>query len=80
MTTDEIYVALLDEGVNVWRPVPALRVDTDTYVILKPDDHDPEDERWEFPPGSVVTVKDRKLSDGTVRAAVARISSGKLTA
>jgi hypothetical protein len=59
MTPEEIYVSLLDEGVDVRRPVPALPVGDDTYVILQPDDYDPADERWEFPPGSVVVVEQR---------------------
>ncbi len=80
MTTDEIYMALLDEGVNVWRPVPALKVDANTYVVLKPDDYDPEGEKWEFPPGSVVVVEDRRIADGVVPAAVRRAWTGRLTA
>jgi hypothetical protein len=80
MTPEEIYVSLLDEGVDVRRPVPALPVDHDTYVILQPDDYDPSDERWEFPPGSVVVVEPRHTSDGTIRAAVRRAWSGRIPA
>jgi hypothetical protein len=80
MTPEEIYVSLLDEGVDVRRPVPALPVGDDTYVILQPDDYDPADERWEFPPGSVVVVEQRQTSDGPVRAAVRRAWTGRIPA
>jgi hypothetical protein len=77
---DEIYVELLDEGVKVWRPVPAIQIDRDTYVILKPDDYDASVETWEFPPGSIVIVESRQTSDGKIRAAVRRSSTNRLTA
>ena len=62
--TDTIYVALLDEGTNVWRPVPARKVGEATYEVLRPADYDPEDEKWEFPPGSVVECAPRRTSGG----------------
>jgi hypothetical protein len=80
MTTDRIYVALLDEGTAVWRPVSALKIDQNTYVILQPDDYDAEDEKWEFPPGSVVVVEERKTADGAIQAAVRRNPAGRLSA
>ena len=80
MTTDEIYVALLDEGSPVWRPAPAMKVDGNTYVILRPASYDPDDEKWEFPPGSVVIVEDRKTSDGIIRAAVRTAMVSRLSA
>ena len=75
MTTETIYVALLDEGVDVWRPVPAHRVDGDTYVILRPDSYDPSDESWEFPPGSVVKCRLRQTREGSILAAVERLAT-----
>jgi hypothetical protein len=80
MTTDKIYVALLEEGADIWRPVPALKIDRNTYVVLQPDDYSPDDEKWEFAPGSVVIVEQRTISDGTILAAVRRTSAGKLSA
>jgi hypothetical protein len=69
----EIYVALLDEGADVWRPVPAHRIDDDTYVILRPDDYDPDDETWQFPPGTLVTCQPRATRDGTIVAAIGQV-------
>jgi hypothetical protein len=40
-----IYVAPLDEGVDVWRPVAAEYLGNDLYRLL---DETPEDEVWEF--------------------------------
>ena len=68
--TETVYVALLDEGVDVWRPAPARRVDDATYEILRPPDYNAEDERWQFPPGSVVHCAARRNRDGAFLAAV----------
>ena len=68
--TDTIYVALLDEGTSVWRPVPARKVGEATYEILRPADYDADDETWEFPPGSTVICEKKKLNGGEVLAAV----------
>ncbi|MGB7159792.1 MAG: hypothetical protein WBD40_17125 [Tepidisphaeraceae bacterium] len=70
--TKEIYVALLDEGVDVWRPAPAWKVDDSTYIVLRPDDYDPDDEKWEFPPGSTVICEPKAITDGRILAAVRR--------
>ena len=51
-----IYVKLLDEGTEVYRPVDALHIGDMQYQILGHDLYDPNDEKWEFPPGSFVKV------------------------
>ena len=43
-----VYVRLLGEGVQVYRPVPASQITSDVYVIGGADINDPEDEEWEF--------------------------------
>ncbi len=53
---DTIYVALLDEGIDVWRPVAAQRLSSDRYLILE-QDYDRAIERWEFEPGAVVRCR-----------------------
>ena len=68
--TDTVYVALLDEGTNVWRPAPARKVADSTYEILRPADYDPDGEKWEFPPGSIVQVEPRRTSGGELMTAV----------
>ena len=52
---DTIYVALLDEGIDVWRPVEAQRLSPDTWRIVD-QDYDPGIEVWEFEPGRVGEV------------------------
>jgi hypothetical protein len=53
---DTIYVALVDEGIDVWRPVAARRLSSERYLILD-QDYDPATERWEFEPGTVVMCR-----------------------
>jgi hypothetical protein len=65
----EIYVALLGEGIEVWRPVVAEQVDRDVYRIVE-QPYDRETERWEFEPGSEVVCAMRTLDDGPILAAV----------
>ena len=54
-----IYVELLDEGVDVWRPVEAEPVMGGLYRVIGPV---PEDETWTFWPGSIVRCETRTLS------------------
>jgi hypothetical protein len=77
---DTIYVALLDEGTDVWRPAPAWKINPSTYIVLRPDDYDPDDEKWEFPPGSTVVVEPRKFQDANVLAAVRSAQADRQTA
>ena len=59
-----IYVALRDEGVDVWRPVEAHEECPDRYRILSAK-ADP-DEVWQFPTGTLVRCE-RRVSDGEER-------------
>jgi hypothetical protein len=61
MPTRTIYVALLVERVDVWRPVEAKELGSRRYLILGPV---PDDETWEFPPGSIVGVEMKQLIHG----------------
>jgi hypothetical protein len=54
-----IYVQLLDEDVDVWRPVTAVHEDDDTYRLP---DEQPDTETWAFSPGSRVRCERRRLS------------------
>jgi hypothetical protein len=57
-----VYVALVGEAVDVWRPVAAEHVTGDAYRLCGPV---PEDEVWEFQPGEVVRCEERSFDDGT---------------
>jgi hypothetical protein len=61
--TDVVHVRLLDEGVDVWRPVPARRLSEATWRLG--DAAVPPDETWSFQPGDVV-VAEHRLKDGVV--------------
>jgi hypothetical protein len=63
----EIFVMLLDEGVDVWRPVRADHLEGALYRML--DQPRDDGEKWQFPPGSRVICERRELSDGWVLAA-----------
>lgn len=52
--TVEVYLPLLEEGTPTLRPTQAIFLGNDLYQLLPTPDYDPEDEVWEFPPGSVV--------------------------
>ena len=66
MTTVMVYVELLDEGVDVWRPVDAER--ENQGVVRLPSDA-PEGETGAFPPGSRVRCERRDI--GLVAVALA---------
>jgi hypothetical protein len=57
MTTKMIYVRLLNEGTEVSRPTQAEDLGNGFFKLLPTSDYNPEDEAWEFLPGSVVKVK-----------------------
>ena len=52
-----VFVRLLDEGTDVWRPARADRLPGDSYRLHFPDNYNPEDEKWEFAPGSTVVCE-----------------------
>jgi len=49
-----LFVPLLNEGTGVLRPVTGVFVAPDIVRLETPDDYEPDDEQWEFPPGSEV--------------------------
>jgi hypothetical protein len=57
-----VFVELLDEGTQCWRPAVAERLSEDTYRIIG---NVPDGESWRFQPGEVVRCKQQEFSDGT---------------
>ncbi|MDR3614183.1 MAG: hypothetical protein P4L53_11520 [Candidatus Obscuribacterales bacterium] len=57
----QIYVRLLNEGSDVWKAVPAIRVAGNVYALEGDDIFDPATEEWEFEPGAIVIVEERKF-------------------
>jgi len=60
----QIYVALLDEGTDVWRPVQAIPVSRDIYTIVS-EHTDSAVERWQFQTGDVVRCEVKTFSGGS---------------
>jgi hypothetical protein len=56
-----IHMSLLNEGVDVWRPVDATPMSQDTYRV---DGEMPDTEEWAFPPGTVVRCELKTFSGG----------------
>jgi hypothetical protein len=62
-----VYVRLLDEGTDVWRPVQARRLNGQNVLLLgKPE----AGEIWEFPSGAAVVCERREFDDGAGEVAV----------
>jgi len=58
----QVFVALLDEGVECWRPVEAQHMVADQYLLSGPI---ADGEVWEFRPGETVRCRERTFQDGT---------------
>jgi hypothetical protein len=66
----KLFVYLLEEGTDVWRPTEAVSVGDGLFKILPTPEYDPEDEVWEFPPGSIVRCEKRRNDSGEYIVAV----------
>jgi len=63
-STNTIYVHLLDEGTMVVRPTQGELLDGDIYRLLPTPDYDPDEEHWQFPPGTVVRcIREKRDGD-----------------
>jgi hypothetical protein len=71
-STITVYVRLLGEGTEVFRPVPAIPVADSRYTLQGDEIFQPDDENWEFAPGSTVIAQSCVLSGATVLVAVAK--------
>jgi hypothetical protein len=67
--TCTVHVALLDEGIDAWRPVHAEKLSEGIFRILSVNT-DPDNELWQFGGGSIVRCKRMKLSGGEELVAV----------
>jgi hypothetical protein len=75
MATETVYVPLLNEGVEVWRPVEAEPLGDGLFRLIAPRGYDPEIETWAFLPGAVVRCLQRNLSEGPALVAVEAVKS-----
>lgn len=66
----KIYIQLLEEGTKVYRPVPAIEIESNIYKVQGFEIYDPDDENWEFPPDTYVLVEEQKLDNQSVLVAI----------
>lgn len=59
-----IYMPLLNEGTDVWRPVEVTPLEGALYRV---EGEMPSDEEWEFVPGTLVQCEWKRFSDGAHR-------------
>jgi hypothetical protein len=64
-TDRTVYVRLLEEGTDVWRPAPAVELSDGVYQLGEPSGFDPSAELWEFPPHTRVRCTTKRFADGT---------------
>lgn len=67
-----VHVRLLDEGVDVWRPVQAKAVSQSIYRLAETPV--PPDEVWAFQPGDIVVAEPHGATRPAMLVAVARAS------
>nr|WP_294838384.1 hypothetical protein [uncultured Methylotenera sp.] len=60
-TAHEIYVALLGEGTEVWRPVEAKSIGNNVFLLQG---KIPSGESWQFTPGTQVRCKEYIFAGG----------------
>lgn len=70
---ENIYVQLLEEGTQVYKSVPALPIGDEVYQLQGHELYDPEDEVWEFTPGTLVKTELKDLTAGPVLVAVGKL-------
>jgi hypothetical protein len=61
-----VYVRLLGEGTEVYRPVSAEQISSEIFVLSSQEAPEASDEVWEYKPGTKVRVATRILSQGPV--------------
>jgi hypothetical protein len=71
----EIHVRLLDEGTDCSRPTQGVVLGNGLFKLLPTDNYDPNNEHWEFVPGSIVRATEVRNVDGTYLLAVAQEGS-----
>lgn len=71
MSEDHIFVRLVDEAVDAWRPIRAERLEDNRYRIVE-QRYDRDTEEWQFEPGDRVVCELIDSDEGSFLAAVRR--------
>ena len=64
-----VYVELLDEGTQCWRPTSAVKVSGNVFVLTN-ENHDPDTEKWSVLPGSLITIEQQQTTNGSFGVAI----------
>lgn len=67
---EELYVRIVDEPIDAWRLVKAIKITDDTYVI--DESYDINVEELEFDKGDIVISRDIIGDKGVFRAAIGK--------
>lgn len=54
---------IMDEALPAWGPAPATWVHANCFRVQGQETYDEDIEKWEFPPGSIVLVEEKKFRD-----------------
>lgn len=73
----DVYIQLLNEGIRVYRPVPATHINGNIFKLGGDEFYDPEDEQWEFLPGSIILVEEQNLDGEIVLVAIKQLTNTK---
>lgn len=66
-----IYIYLEED--SAYRPTQAIALDDGLYHVLPTPDYDPEDEDWQFVPGSIVRCEERESNGQPFLLAVEKL-------
>jgi len=70
MENEIIFIELLNEGANVWRPMEAKKIKENIYEIKFPPSHDPEDEELKYKVGETVICERQNRNGEFVLVAI----------
>ena len=73
MTPTEIFVKLLDEGTDCWRPVNVNPIGDGVYELLG---IVPSGETWEFAPGTHVRCQQKRFANGSIGLIAINLGAG----
>ena len=68
-----IYIKLLNEGSVAYRPVPSYEIGNNIFKVNGLEIYDPEDEEWEFIPGTYVLVESQRKGGENILVAIKAI-------
>ena len=71
----EIWIPLRNEGTIAAKMTKGVSLPGDEYIVIMPDEYDPQDEEWEFLPGTIVKCRKEIWSEGEILVAYEQVKS-----